>query len=66
MANHTIHDRRWILVHVWRGIPTGIEAYHDERAARRREQSLRESIEMEDELALFELDLAKGPAVVNQ
>lgn len=56
-------SRRWILVHVWRGIPVEVEAYRDRDAAIDREFALRQSIDREDEVALFEVNLHDDPAL---
>ena len=48
--------RRWVLVRVWRGIPSELEVFADAPTARRREVHLRKKLPMEDELALFEID----------
>jgi hypothetical protein len=59
-------DRRWVVIQVWRGLPAGVEVYQQEQAARERERALRESIKPEDEVGVFELDLANDPAVGSQ
>ncbi|HEY3246460.1 MAG TPA: hypothetical protein VGM03_24195 [Phycisphaerae bacterium] len=47
----------WVVVYVWRGIPANVEVFRGERAARQRERSLRRSLDLSDEVGVFEIDI---------
>lgn len=55
-------NRRWIIARVWRGLPVEVEAYAEKHAATSRYRVLQDERKPEDEVALFELDLATDRA----
>lgn len=55
MRKRTTSQNRWIMVHVWRGMPTDIQVFGDKGIAVRRERLLRRALPPEDEIALFEV-----------
>jgi hypothetical protein len=48
--------RGWVVVYVWRGIPTEVHFYRRFADAHKRERSLRHSLPEEDEVGLFEIN----------
>lgn len=45
----------WVVVHVWRGLPSKVELFSQEELARKREQELHRRLAHEDEIGVFQV-----------
>ena len=49
--------KRWIIVQVWRGIPSGVEVFSNETTAVMKLREIRATIKPEDEAEMFAITI---------